>query len=188
MDAFWDLLRRLNVERCEMHFHSCASWSLDAWGIACFGELGEACNEIKKIIRGDGNSSRLAAELADAVIYSDLLLHRVGFSLAAAGWASIEALDGGYRYQESADRACTRPEFAESVGVHIVRASRRLYLGSGDGSFAIMGAGDLLAALWRGFGLAGVKPVRAITEKFDEVSRRVGYSRSLAMELDAIAA
>lgn len=49
------------------------------------GECGEACNLIKKLRRGeDVPTEDIAFELADLVIYADLLAERLGIDLGAA--------------------------------------------------------------------------------------------------------
>ena len=65
-----------------------SDWKLSAWSNATLGELGEAANIIKKIERGDTTledvKGKLADELADAVIYLDLLAFRAGIDLGNA--------------------------------------------------------------------------------------------------------
>lgn len=91
------LLRQTNVARCEEVFHSLARWSVNDWAVAAGGELGEAQNVAKKLRRLDDADAkedtqarrdylrmRLALELADALIYMDLLAARAGIDLAAA--------------------------------------------------------------------------------------------------------
>ena len=90
-------LRYKNVVRCESSFgHIIDSWSPNDWMTAAAGELGEAANMLKKIKRGDyalddpynehGVTYRDAVgwELADVVIYLDLLAARLGIELGEA--------------------------------------------------------------------------------------------------------
>ncbi|MBI3938159.1 MAG: hypothetical protein HY323_14370 [Betaproteobacteria bacterium] len=92
-------LRKVNVARCEEVFHALAAWSLTDWATAAAGELGEACNIIKKMRRyvtstndpgqnidpaSDEGRRLLAHEIADVVIYLDLLAARAGIDLEAA--------------------------------------------------------------------------------------------------------
>ena len=90
-------LRRVNVKRCEESFHLLGAWSPTDWACAFAGEAGEACNQVKKLRRLDGADFRLdtpeereritaaiAAELADTIIYADLLAARLGIDLGAA--------------------------------------------------------------------------------------------------------
>lgn len=86
---------RLNRARCEApdgFNHQLSSWSLSDWFTAAMGELGEAANIAKKLNRVrdgvPGNSEsegelreKLAREVADTVIYLDLLAQASGFSL-----------------------------------------------------------------------------------------------------------
>jgi len=75
-------LRQANVERCNDVFHNLDDWSLTDWATAMAGECGEACNLIKKIRRGESiEISELGKELADIVIYADLLAARAGIDL-----------------------------------------------------------------------------------------------------------
>lgn len=94
----FDELRNANVRRCEDVFHPLVSWSLPDWATAMAGECGEACNVVKKIRRLDSPDAQHSApdperaalmsdlgnELADLVIYADLLAARAGIDLGAA--------------------------------------------------------------------------------------------------------
>tara|TARA_R100001143_G_scaffold35943_1_gene33528 strand:- start:3886 stop:4218 length:333 start_codon:yes stop_codon:yes gene_type:complete len=78
-------LRTMNTARCEQCFHPCDDWSETDWATAVAGEVGEACNLIKKRRRGEDISDRkIARELADVVIYLDLLADRMGIDLGDA--------------------------------------------------------------------------------------------------------
>lgn len=67
-------------------------WSLSQWGCALAGEVGEALNIVKKMERGDftmaewnnRHKHELANELADVMIYLDLLALHAGISLPEA--------------------------------------------------------------------------------------------------------
>lgn len=92
-------LAQANLSRC-LRWHpngGVQSWSLSDWGVAMAGECGEACNVIKKMNRLRdglvGNEkfsdrtdpalrSQLADELADLVIYADLVAQAAGLDLA----------------------------------------------------------------------------------------------------------
>lgn len=81
-------LRTVNTRRNSESFKQCASWTLADWGNAMAGETGEACNVIKKIRRGDhpleSMRGKLASELADVVLYCDLLASEAGIDLGEA--------------------------------------------------------------------------------------------------------
>jgi hypothetical protein len=79
----FDELREANVRRCEAVFHSLDRWNELEWAGAMCGEAGEAANQAKKIRRGDANASayKVAQEVADTIIYGDLLCARLGISL-----------------------------------------------------------------------------------------------------------
>lgn len=90
-------LRAVNVERCEDVFHRLEDWTPTDWACAVAGECGEACNNVKKLRRLDGADVDLdtleqraelriaiSKELADTVIYIDLLAARLDIDLARA--------------------------------------------------------------------------------------------------------
>lgn len=60
-------------------------WSIAEWTNALCGEAGEAANIAKKMVRGDalpeGAYDALADEMADVIIYADLVLAKFGRSL-----------------------------------------------------------------------------------------------------------
>ena len=81
----FERLRRVNVKRCNEAFRPLEDWSPTDWGCAMAGEAGEACNLLKKMLRGeDVPLDHVAAELADVVTYVDLLAARLGIDLGAA--------------------------------------------------------------------------------------------------------
>lgn len=65
-----------------------SDWSLNDWAVAVTGELGEACNVLKKVRRGDLTLDEarpmLMQEFADVVIYMDLLAAQAGIDLGQA--------------------------------------------------------------------------------------------------------
>lgn len=104
-------LRIANVKRCEQVFHSLNNWTPTDWATAMAGECGEACNIVKKMRRigatpeivnahykywTDRNKAlldykeyseyvnKLADEIADTIIYADLLAARMGIDLEQA--------------------------------------------------------------------------------------------------------
>jgi NTP pyrophosphatase (non-canonical NTP hydrolase) len=90
-------LRVMNVARCEDVFHRLKDWTLSDWGVAAAGEVGETCNVIKKLRRYEDDRERgvanlstaqltsdLAKEIADSIIYLDLLAARAGIDLEKA--------------------------------------------------------------------------------------------------------
>lgn len=87
-------LRTANVARCTEVFHSVDAWTPERWSNAMAGECGEVCNAIKKLNRVDDGTNTdkdpqtaveclplIADELADLVIYADLLAARLGIDL-----------------------------------------------------------------------------------------------------------
>lgn len=89
-------LREVNVCRSERwHPGGLNEWSLSDWGVAAAGEMGEVLNVIKKLNRErdglKGNfvtklqlREQLGHELADVVIYLDILAASEGIDLGAA--------------------------------------------------------------------------------------------------------
>lgn len=107
----FDAIRHANERRCKETFHDVESWSASDWGNAMAGEFGEvagelleinnltlqffkkmkACDSIKKMLRqmqGDAKyedlKSKLAKELADVVLYADMLSCKMGINLGEA--------------------------------------------------------------------------------------------------------
>jgi NTP pyrophosphatase (non-canonical NTP hydrolase) len=78
-------LKMVNEHRARISFPQCEKWGLGDWGCALAGEVGEACNKIKKLRRGETISNEdIADELADAVIYADLICTQLGVTLGEA--------------------------------------------------------------------------------------------------------
>ena len=91
----FDELRKANVARCNASFHGLEEWSVTDWACAMAGEAGEVCNAAKKLKRmesigqvSDGDPATvpeavraIGEELADVVIYCDLLAARLGLDL-----------------------------------------------------------------------------------------------------------
>jgi NTP pyrophosphatase (non-canonical NTP hydrolase) len=91
-------LRRANVRRLPLfrnakgeiaHLQADGSdWKLSAWSNAVLGELGELANMVKKIERGDFTLEEqrvdVGKEIADVLIYLDILAFRCGVDLGAA--------------------------------------------------------------------------------------------------------
>jgi NTP pyrophosphatase (non-canonical NTP hydrolase) len=93
--SFADLRATSLARSARWHPRGINQWSLSDWGVAAAGEMGEALNVIKKMNRerdgAPGNSVsadflrlQLADEIADTVIYLDILAASEGISLAAA--------------------------------------------------------------------------------------------------------
>lgn len=72
---FYLQLRQANITRCATAFPQCIDWTNTDWACALAGEVGEVCNAVKKKHkRGDGDIDSIVDELADVIIYADLLL------------------------------------------------------------------------------------------------------------------
>jgi NTP pyrophosphatase (non-canonical NTP hydrolase) len=78
-------LRRVSSQRCVESFKACEGWTIADWGNALAGEVGEACNLIKKLRRGEPiPPEKIADELADVAIYADLTAWWLGQFLEVA--------------------------------------------------------------------------------------------------------
>jgi hypothetical protein len=94
----FEALHVANKLRCQDSFHELDVWSPAEWSNAMAGESGEACNLTKKLSRiqlaMDGKlggkwdiqtkkeiEDQLKLEIADVVIYADLLATRMGWDL-----------------------------------------------------------------------------------------------------------
>jgi NTP pyrophosphatase (non-canonical NTP hydrolase) len=86
MPLSFDELRRANTDRLwEIHRNPDDPWEPNDWAVATAGELGEALNLLKKVRRGEKIPTReIAHELADTVIYLDLLADSLGIDLGEA--------------------------------------------------------------------------------------------------------
>lgn len=78
-------LREANVERSHEVYHQVEEWSPTDWATALAGEVGEVCHVVKQWRRNKFPSIReLADEIADTVLYADLLAERFGIDLGEA--------------------------------------------------------------------------------------------------------
>lgn len=103
-----------NRQRCESpngFCHNLHDWSLSDWTTAVAGELGEAANIVKKLNRVrdgiPGNAEtehelrdKLADEIADTVIYLDLMAQAAGFDLETVRDAKFAKTSAKIGYQE----------------------------------------------------------------------------------------
>lgn len=85
-DLTFQQLTCANRQRCEKGFHRAVEdWSPTDWATALAAEVGEACNLIQKLRRGEPvDLNAIADELADAVMNADLLCQRLGCDLGAS--------------------------------------------------------------------------------------------------------
>lgn len=85
MPLTFDELSKCNLERCEQSYHPVDDWSPSDWLTCVMGEVGELAHLFKDERRGDYVSKRaIARELADIVIYLDLLAQRLSVNLGDA--------------------------------------------------------------------------------------------------------
>ena len=90
----FEALRDANVRRCESIFHKVAEWSPTDWACAMAGEAGEVCDAVKKLRRLDHGTNTekdpqtvgeaiadIGEEIADTIMYLDLLAARLGIDI-----------------------------------------------------------------------------------------------------------
>lgn len=103
MNLDLDHLREVNVKRCNAVFHpegGMEEWTPAEWAMCVAGEAGEVCGDVKKLKRLDGNVvynaqgyqeredlgkrivDNIGIEIADTIIYLDLLAARLGINLS----------------------------------------------------------------------------------------------------------
>lgn len=104
MGLSFDTLRAANVARVRRWHADDDSWTVADWSNAMCGEAGETANVVKKIRRwetglvGSRDPSidvlrgQLADEIADTLIYLDLLAAHQGIDLAAAVVSKFDAV------------------------------------------------------------------------------------------------
>lgn len=92
------------------------AWTLADWSNAMLGEAGEAANIVKKLRRGETGTPgaldpdraelvrRLGEELADTLIYLDLVAARAGVDLPAAVIAKFDAVSVREGFPDRLDR------------------------------------------------------------------------------------
>lgn len=109
----------INLQRAKRwHDGDIAMWSVSDWLMAMAGEAGEACNAGKKLRRieeqianlsaeperqlsdKDTALDKIAEELADTVIYCDLVAARISRSLVAAIQEKFNAVSKRYGFPE----------------------------------------------------------------------------------------
>lgn len=84
----FEKFQELNEMRSDEVFHKGGldEWSSLEWSAAIAGEVGELCNLLKKCKRGDFTEEEkikeIAEEIADIIIYCDLLASRLNISTA----------------------------------------------------------------------------------------------------------
>lgn len=111
-------LRAANAARCgRWHQGGIEEWSVADWAVAMVGEAGEACNAIKKLRRIETGAlnlnepgrqlderglalSAIGEELADTLIYLDLLALRLGIDLGLAVVRKFNKVSERYGFPE----------------------------------------------------------------------------------------
>jgi NTP pyrophosphatase (non-canonical NTP hydrolase) len=111
-------LRSANFARCvRWHPRGLEEWSAADWAVAMAGEAGEVCNAVKKLRRIecelasenepdrqlstlDEAIRKIGEEIADTVIYLDLLAHRLGIDLENEVVSKFNAVSERYGFPD----------------------------------------------------------------------------------------
>lgn len=104
-------LRTASVARATRWHDGAEPWSGADWSNAMCGEAGEAANVVKKLRRQETGIQQpgpppaellaaLAKELADVVIYADLVAEHYGLDLAAAVTQKFNEVSARYGFPE----------------------------------------------------------------------------------------
>lgn len=88
--AGWRHVSATNLQRASIwHPDGLSSWSVSDWAVAAAGEMGEACDAVKKMNRArDGIPGKHASveevgdEIADTILYLDLLAQRLDLDIS----------------------------------------------------------------------------------------------------------
>lgn len=162
-------LRRANLARLPLFpvLPDSSAWTPTQWLIAMAGEAGEAANIYKKILRGtyvntDQGRQALADELADVAIYWDLL----GISLG------IEVDPGGFNPRKSGQYVKPTQVWFLGLFTQIGRLADATKTEEEHlhAYFSVMD--DLVGIAWS----CDIDIGRAVRNKFNEVSNRVGVN------------
>jgi NTP pyrophosphatase (non-canonical NTP hydrolase) len=107
----FDELRETNMDRL-VRWHGESDWSLADWSNAMCGEAGEAANVVKKLRRLETDTDQglgrprdeyvfdLGKELADVVIYADILAAKVGLDLGECVRSKFNEVSARYDFPE----------------------------------------------------------------------------------------
>lgn len=93
-------LRDANERRRVILYPRCADWLANDWAVALAGEVGELCNLLKKIRRGDdipGTSAKTGNEIADIQTYLDILASALGHDLGRVTRKKFNAVSRKYK-------------------------------------------------------------------------------------------
>lgn len=94
-----------------------SDWSIEDWAESVVGEIGEWANLHKKFRRKDIDSCYFTyesgLELADIMIYSDILMLRCGITLQITDFSELEIMA-----KERMDRECSRSPSSWLMDVH----------------------------------------------------------------------
>lgn len=174
-------LREVNLRRQgpDGWNHALHGWSFDDWFIAVGGEIGEALNVVKKLNRARdglaGNSrtldelkADLADELADAVLYLDLMLASID--------KTFEDMLGDRNFAElrniTVDQPDERPPSA--IGRSILKDLARVTPTGARAGLVLQRLDDLAEAYRIDLGAA-------VVSKFNRTSEKLGFPHRLVV-------
>ena len=186
-----------NLRRCispEGFNHPLSGWSLADWMLAAAGELGEAMNVAKKLnrerdgITGNDKSkgellSDLSDELADTVIYLDLVAHAEGIDLSAyleescRVWGRVDGDDVGKELSLSEELLAILVSLGNAAAIANRLVECRSRAQPVAGLHAVFGGnlGDVTRRIFRLLSSRGYDPLLALDIKFRRTSAKIGY-------------
>lgn len=191
MTLTFERLRIANATRClRWHQTGLDEWSLADWCVAVGGEVGEALNVVKKLNRDrdgqPGNTKSraelladLADELADVVIYLDILVaagdaDRLGILFDRADFAELRQATAAefpdLTILTTSEWATGMLELAGGLACVVLTNPQHI----GEAADTLLNAVDASASAW------GIDLGAAVTRKFDATSERYGFPERLA--------
>jgi len=175
-----------NVARCTApngFNHPLDSWTLSDWMVATMGELGEAANVLKKLNRVrdgiPGNSetpeqlkAMFADELADTYIYLDLMARAAGQEIV---WRGVTETPNDLPMSERMSYAIAMLGHAASLLTYR-RVTKNDHPAFREYLLEFCGMIEIVALA------ASIDFPKAIRDKFDRTSAKIGYVRIAASQ------
>jgi NTP pyrophosphatase (non-canonical NTP hydrolase) len=100
--SFYDF-QAMNLRRCRAVFFHEKDWTPNDWALAVAGEVGELCNLLKKIKRGDfllgDQRQNVLRECADVFCYLDLLMSSLDADTGAEVLKKFDEVSDRYNYK-----------------------------------------------------------------------------------------
>ena len=166
-----------------------SDWSLDDWLVALNGEVGELFNLIKKVSRRDYTLAALRQELsdeiADVVIYLDILSFRVGAPTVNPSLSRFSEVDTTMLWHNCTSRSKTCTTLVKLLGdlaLIIQHTNRGTKLTEEQAEALTSICACTFDVLVRLAEFLNVDLSWAVIDKFNAVSHRVGADVTLSLE------